>query len=99
MQPAIRIRRADHQRQIRVINAATETLMFSFFPFGKSYRGSFRLQTTDVDGDGVPEIIARTGIGHDRFVTRVFSGLNGSRLPDRMGAKVRPEPSSTSHSA
>jgi hypothetical protein len=95
VQLTIRIVRVNHRRQIRVFDAATGTLRYSLFPFGKAYRGNFQVHTRDVDG--VPAIVARIGLGHNRFITRVFSGLDGGLL-EVIGVKAGPSPSLISHS-
>ncbi len=69
------------RRQIRVYNAGTAALKFEFYPFGKRYRGNFQFQTSDVNDDGVADVIAVRHLTRKKTVTRVFSGVDGKPLP------------------
>jgi len=71
-------------RQIRVYNAATGALKFEVYPFGTSYRGTFQVQERDVNGDHVPDVIAQYRVGRKKLVTRIFSGVDGSVLPNNL---------------
>ncbi len=71
-------------RAIRVTNPGTSTVRFTVYPFGKGYRGQFVISTADVNGDGIADLIVRRPLGHHRFATKIFSGLNGSPLPSNL---------------
>ena len=66
------------------LDPATGALKFIVFPFGKAYRGRFVISTADVNGDGIEDLIVRRPRGHHKFVTKIFSGLNGSILPSNL---------------
>src|SRR5262249_40510773 len=66
---------------VRVFSTVTHAQVFSFFPFGSSYTSGVRIDTADVNGDGVPDIIAG-GLGGR---VRVFNGKTHAPLPGRLG--------------
>ncbi|MDO8571074.1 MAG: putative glycoside hydrolase [bacterium] len=57
---------------IKVVNPKTGSTISAFYPFGKKFKSSIRVASADVDGDGMPEIIASSGTGTQPFV-RVFN--------------------------
>ena len=67
-------------REIVVFDAATGAQKFAVYPFGKSFKGNFQVVTRDVNGDGVPDVIASFNRKH-KVVNTVFSGRDGSSLP------------------
>ena len=67
------------RREIFVYNAGTSHLRFAFYPFGKSYRGTFKVTTTVISG--VQDVVVRRPAGHRKFFTAVFSGIDGSAIP------------------
>jgi hypothetical protein len=72
------------RKQVRVTDPATGAVKFVVYPFGKAYRGNFQVQTGDVDGDGVADVIARRPLPHKKFATKVFSGVNGKPISIKM---------------
>ena len=72
------------RRVVRVTDPTTGAVKFTVFPFGKGYRGKLVLATADVNGDGVADLVARRPRGHERFLTKVFSGVDGSPLPSNL---------------
>jgi hypothetical protein len=76
----IKVRR---QRQLGVFDAAGR-LKFVLYPFGKSFRGNYQVETRDVNGDGVMDVIVRAVVRAGRkrkTMIQVFSGRDGSALP------------------
>jgi hypothetical protein len=71
-----------HRRAIRVINPATGAVKFTLFPFGQRYRGKFAFSTITVNG--VEDLVVQRPVGHKRFATAVFSGIDGSPLPSNL---------------
>lgn len=72
------------RRQIVVSDSDSGATKFSVFPFGKGYRGNFQVQSRDVNGDGVPDVIASHGPFKVRANTKVFSGRDGTILPRKL---------------
>jgi hypothetical protein len=66
--------------QIRVYDAATSTLKFAVYPFGKGYHGKFQFKTADVNGDGTADVIASRRLNRKRSMIKIFSGLDGAPL-------------------
>ncbi len=66
---------------VKVFEALTGNLKFSFFAFGSEYTGGVRVADGDVNGDGIPDIIAATGPGQSPRVT-VFDGTNLNVIRD-----------------
>jgi hypothetical protein len=71
-------------KEVRGIDPATGAVKFTVFPFGKAYRGQFVITTADVNGDGIADLIVRRPRGHHKFITKVFSGTNGTPLPSSL---------------
>jgi hypothetical protein len=71
-------------KEVRVTDAATGAVKFTVFPFGKAYHGTYLITTADVDGDGIDDLIVRRARGRHKFITKIFSGINGSPLPSNL---------------
>jgi hypothetical protein len=71
-----------HRRAIRVTDPATGGVKFTVFPFSKGYHGRFTIATVTVDG--VEDLVARRPKGRHKFLTAVFSGIDGSPLPSSL---------------
>ena len=67
--------------EVKVFNAVTGALELDFFAFNPLFTGGVRVALGDVNGDGVPDIIAVPGPGMLPEV-KVFDGRNGQLLYD-----------------
>lgn len=65
--------------EVRVFDAATQTLLFDFLAYAPAFRGGVRVAAGDVNNDGVPDIITAPGPGGGPMV-EVFSGVDLSLL-------------------
>jgi hypothetical protein len=70
---------AGSEPRVRVIANGQEAL--NFLAFDQSFTGGVRVAVADVNGDGVPDIIAAPGPGGPSVV-RVFDGKSGSLLSE-----------------
>ncbi len=61
---------------VRVYDAETGDLKFSFFAYSKNFMGGVRVAVGDVNCDGIPDIITAAGPGGAPLV-RVFNGATG----------------------
>jgi hypothetical protein len=59
--------------EVRVFDALTGALQFSFFAFDPGFLGGVRVSTVDANGDGVPDVIVTAGPGGGPHL-RVFDG-------------------------
>ncbi len=64
---------------VRVFDFSSGNERFRFSPFGAGFTRGVRVTTGDVNGDGVPDIIAATGAGIVGQV-RVFDGATGALI-------------------
>jgi hypothetical protein len=58
------------------ITSSTNQLLFSFEPFGASFKGGVYVASADVTGDGMDDLIVSTGVGTVGTV-KVFEFING----------------------
>lgn len=65
--------------QVKVFDARTGALIYSFFAYDQSFTGGVRVAIGDVNNDGVPDIITGAGVGGYPHV-KVFSGKDLSLL-------------------
>jgi glucose/arabinose dehydrogenase len=79
---------------IRVFGGVTGGMIHAFTAFGSSYRGGVRVGVADVNGDGVPDIVAGAGPFGGAAVN-FYDGLNVNELssftpvsPARLGVFV-----------
>lgn len=70
---------------VKVFDAASGDLKFSFFAYDPSYLGGVRVASADVTGDGVPDIITAPG-PHAPPNVRIFDGVTGQPLPGSRGS-------------
>ncbi|MFN4261788.1 MAG: PKD domain-containing protein, partial [Gemmataceae bacterium] len=62
---------------VRVFDALTGALRFSFFAYAPNFTGGVRVAVGDVTGDGVPDIITAPGPGGGPHI-KVFDGRTGN---------------------
>lgn len=70
---------------VKVFNALTGQLQFSFMAYDVNYLGGVRVASADVNGDGIPDIITAPGPGAPPNV-RVFDGTTGKPMAGPLGS-------------
>jgi hypothetical protein len=58
---------------VQVFDATTGQVLFSFFPYDIGFLGGVRVETADINGDGVADLVVGTGPGGAAHI-RVFDG-------------------------
>jgi hypothetical protein len=61
--------------RVRVLDAATQNVLFDGFVYSPNFTGGVRVATGDVTGDGVPDLITAAGIGGGPHI-QVFDGTD-----------------------
>lgn len=74
---------AGHAPLVKVFDADTQQLKFSFLAYASSFQGGVRVAVGDVNNDGWDDIITGTGTQGARI--RVFDGQTGKRLGGAAG--------------
>jgi hypothetical protein len=69
---------------VQVYDAPTGQLQYAFAPYPASFHGGVRVAVGDLNGDGVPDIVAAPGPG-SALPVRVFDGDSGQPLPGPLG--------------
>lgn len=62
---------------VRVFDSSNGTELFSFNAFDQSFKGGVRVAMGDINGDGVPDVIAAAGPGGGPHV-KVFDGVTNA---------------------
>ncbi|MBY0514806.1 MAG: VCBS repeat-containing protein, partial [Gemmataceae bacterium] len=73
--------------EVLVYNAQNNALLFDFFAYEESFRGGVNVAQGDVTGDGIPDIIAGTGVGGGPVV-KVFDGDTGALVRSFLAYEV-----------
>jgi hypothetical protein len=82
---SVKVVKVKGHRQVRVFDAGTNALKFAVYPFGKRYRGGIQVMTADLNGDGVDDLIARRPLSRKKFLTKAYSGVDGTPLVAKTG--------------
>lgn len=69
---------------VRVYDAESGALKFTFAPYGEGYKGGVRVAVGELNCDGIPDIITAAGPGQAPLV-RVVNGVTGLPLPGALG--------------
>lgn len=64
--------------EVRAFNPATQGQIFDLFPFGQGFTGGVNVAAADVNGDGVPDVVAAMASGGSQVVT--VDGKTGTVL-------------------
>ena len=64
---------------VKVFDAASNSLLYSFYAYPTTFKGGVRITVADVTGDGKPDVITAPGLG--RNDVRVFDGAVLAALP------------------
>lgn len=70
--------------RVQVFDAETREVLHDFLAFSPRHRGGVNVAVGDVNGDGVPDIIAAAGPGNTPLV-RVFDGVTGDPFDGVLG--------------
>jgi len=65
--------------EVQVYDASNGALLMDFFAYEDTFRGGVNVAQGDVNGDGVPDIIAGSGVGGGPVV-KVFDGVTGNLI-------------------
>src|SRR5262249_55714299 len=68
---------------VKVYDAVTGQLKFSFFAYAANFTGGVRVATGDVTGDGVDDIVCGAGTGGASHI-RVYDGTDGHLIREFM---------------
>jgi hypothetical protein len=74
---------------VKVFDAATNELLYSFFAYPQSFGGGVRVAVADMNGDSVPDIVVAPGSG--RSDVKVFDGAELQMLADADGFVASPD--------
>lgn len=80
--------------EVKVFDAVTGNMKFSFFAYDKNFTGGVRVAVGDVNGDGVADIICAPGPGGGPNIT-VYDGRTEQQLPGNLGSFFAYNPSFT----
>ena len=80
----VKIMRKHGRRLIEVFDQVTGAEKVSISPSGRAFQRNFSVQTRDVNGDGVSDVIVTARLSRKKTLIEVFSGIDGSPLPSRL---------------
>lgn len=68
---------AGAEPRVKVYNATTGALKYSFLAYAQAYTGGVRVAAGDVNGDGVPDVVTATGAATPHI--RIFNGATSTQ--------------------
>jgi hypothetical protein len=80
---------AGHSPEVKVFNAQSGVLKFDITAFDPSFQGGVRVAVGDVNGDGIPDIIAAEGPSdgsNGDSLVHVYDGITGKPLAGPLGS-------------
>jgi hypothetical protein len=80
---------AGYRPEVKVYNAQSGVLRFGITAFDPTFRGGVRVAVGDVNGDGIPDIIAAQGPADDAggdSLVHVYDGTTGKPLAGPLGS-------------